>query len=236
MITEVREIPRAPLAHVDDIEAELRGDILERARTVFGYAAEAFNARGPLARALAVLEIAPLQKAAVEQYMKTKERAWQTHKKTILHWISTVVWPGALMLTYYTLTHFDVLNWTSSLGPTGSLACGVFIAVLILGVLGGIAGNVYAAEDVDDFEHKHVWKQFSLGGPDKYEGYIPVHVLNQALQLKAEVPAAQFTVYELQDIVQRIPRPLPDPFLLVELGAEKYFIAVWDEREFEAQC
>jgi hypothetical protein len=49
------------------------------------------------------------------------------------------------------------------------------------------------------------------------------------------LPEVKFSIHELHAEVSEVPNPLPDPFMEVILGTEHYFIAVWDEREFEAK-
>ena len=65
-----------------------------------------------------------------------------------------------------------------------------------------------------------------------YPRYVPVFVLNYANQIKRECPGAEFAVHELY----RELAPQPDPFLLVRHGSEQYYVAVWDEKDYERRA
>lgn len=79
------------------------------------------------------------------------------------------------------------------------------------------------------------WETYQLGhkyDEDKYwhkpyENPIPEHVLSKAIQIKREIPEAQLYIEEFTAI--------PDPFMFVELGSERYCFEVWDEPEFEGR-
>lgn len=64
-----------------------------------------------------------------------------------------------------------------------------------------------------------------------YRGEVPEFVLNKALQIKKEMPQANFHVWDMQSF--------QDPFLSVSFGEfphqESYFIEVWDEPKFEGR-
>jgi hypothetical protein len=60
-----------------------------------------------------------------------------------------------------------------------------------------------------------------------YHKAVPEHVLLKAMQIKCEAPQTQIWVQELQEH--------PDPFLLVSMGSEKYYVEVWDEPKFEGR-
>lgn len=71
-----------------------------------------------------------------------------------------------------------------------------------------------------------VWNMTNL---DDYAKPVPEFVLRKALQIKDELPNATFAVDELS---QRAPDP--DPFLIVSLAKERFYIEVWEEPKFEA--
>lgn len=62
-----------------------------------------------------------------------------------------------------------------------------------------------------------------------FEGEVPEFALSHALEIKNKMPTAIFKVEELR-VEKRY-----DPFLIVSCGKERYYIDVWEEREFEAQ-
>jgi len=80
----------------------------------------------------------------------------------------------------------------------------------------------------------------------KYKKPIPDFVLSKAVQIKEACPEAQFFVDALTTRVRRryatYVKPKVssstvydyDPFLVVQLGDERYWIEVWNEPEFES--
>lgn len=97
------------------------------------------------------------------------------------------------------------------------------------------ARKLDAAEGVDRYSvmaRVASWKVYRL---DQYSKPVPEYVLEKALQIKRECPAAGFQIEEL-DVVK-------DPFLIVTGPGElrgsivipqRYHIEVWDEAEFES--
>jgi hypothetical protein len=61
----------------------------------------------------------------------------------------------------------------------------------------------------------------------KYDGYVPEFAISRSVEIKQHLPAAQFYIDELR-VDKRY-----DPFLVVSCGAERFYIDVWDEPEFE---
>jgi len=57
---------------------------------------------------------------------------------------------------------------------------------------------------------------------------MPLHVEYKARQIAESVPGAIFETETLRDQSRQY-----DPFLVVRLGDERYYIEVWDERDFE---
>jgi hypothetical protein len=76
------------------------------------------------------------------------------------------------------------------------------------------------------------WKACSIA---EFPGNIPEFVLAKAVQLKQELPKVRFEIESLYGERERIIRPLPDPFLVAILEDERYYIDVWDEKEYEAK-
>ena len=247
LIKDPRSITRTPLAHGDDVEAALRGDVLARAHQEFGYVGESFGARGPLAKALADLGIAPLDTNQVEQYKKSKERIWTKGRRARARVIATLVAPTVVWGLFYAIKMYFGLHLASDGGPGSALGVMIFTASALT-IVGWIITNDIVGSEVSDLRCVRSWKTFAFGAKNysdhrgkeyanhaNYTGYVPVHVLNMALQIRSVCPIATFYIDELTLEVAQVPRPLPDPFLKVSLGSESYYIAVWDEREFEAK-
>ena len=244
---DVREIPRMALSHVDDIEANLRGEVLTKASKMFGYAADTFNAVGPLAKVLVDLGIAPLDTVAVQLYMKSKEKKWCRRYDA---WFRTLLVAGPVVALLGALFSESCLHASAdTLGAT--VAIGVIVTAITLLVLNLF---IFERNPFSTVEYTHSWAQYVLGRTrydtglqrrkfgyaeavyvEPYTRYVPVHVLNIAVSVKTAVPEAVLYVHELQQTQMEIPKPLPDPFLEVRLDSERYYIAVWDEREFEAK-
>lgn len=228
---DVRKIKRVALTHSDDVEAELRGDVLTRAHKEFGYVGDSFGARGPLAKALVGLDIHPLDAAMVEQYKKSKERKGGDIADK-WHCLAWAAWIGIVGIV-----------WAKNYSPRGDMSDYIFAGFMTLAITclvmvlfwHGIAAN----ELLPSYRKSWGWKSFGLGrtatGFTSYRGYIPVHVLNTALEIRTACPGIAMVIDELTLSIENIERPLPDPFLKATLGSESYYIAVWDEREFEAR-
>lgn len=242
-VKDPKQIKKVPLTHVDDVAAELRGDVLSRASKEFGYIGESFDARGPLAKALVKCGISVLNSAEVLAYMQSKKKIVK---------IDTL----ARRAAYTRFTGFAsiaILNASAPflLGQNYNVVMAIVASVIAFGAFCVIGAMVKDFSKGFEVERKTHWVSYSFGEKQKdepmswngvrkpeilpYTGYIPVHVLNEALALRTEVPESTFFVYELTHSEDRVASPLPDPFLEVAHGAERYFIAVWDEREFEAR-
>lgn len=221
------------MEHFDNVDAQLRGEVLREAHELFDYKADAFGAAGPLAAALRKLEIRPLRPEQVAAYMASKEYTKTYNKRERAARIGlSSIWAVALGLCAvwapYALAH---KGWD----PVAPF----LVSLLVVGVLGTVGW--FAFLDISGYVpnedvvivQKWMTKPLCPGG---YSRYVPVHVLNLAVQVKKKVPACELYVHELTRVEQRRAVPALDPFLQVVLGAENYYIAVWDEREFEARA
>ncbi len=269
-ITDPKTIETVALTHVDDVSATLRAEVLERARKEFGYAADTFGHQGPLAQALMQAEVTPLKTADVQQYMKSKERAWVSHRAWLMRAVMLVS-PALAGIGVIWATHNKYFNF----GKDSVMDFMSFVLLLVASGVGTVILNVVYKNPVSDREYKRYWREYGFGdAPQRatapeggtameqynrnmaalrtsqilgqhyaqgikrssYNGYIPVHILNLALQVREACPEANFVIHELTLSMENVPKPLPDPFLSVTLGSEEYFIGVWDERDFEARA
>jgi len=228
--SDVRKIQRVPMTHTDDVAAQLRAEVLEKAHKVFGYTADTFGARGPLAKALSDLGVAPLHSDQVEQYKKSKEKRWVSSNRLKNNLIGVGVWLGIEAVAYGLIRFF---------GGGSEVKYSVLGVIAAAYAVFGIP-CINMGEFIDKMAHRRLWRTFTLGSKDRYADpyprYIPVHLLNVALQVKAQIPDCEFTVEELTHESEQVPRPLPDPFLWARYAGERYCIGVWDEREFEAKA
>lgn len=76
------------------------------------------------------------------------------------------------------------------------------------------------------------WENYPLRG---YEGNVPEFVLEKAVNIAKALPQTEFQIVQLVERSDRKERTqrLPDPFLIASLGNERYYIEVWDEKEYE---
>lgn len=236
---DVRSIPRMVLDHVDDVEANLRGEVLRQAADNFGYCAESFGATGPLAKALRELGIAPLDTAHVERYKKSREHVRMVNRRAWAHWLLSVV-PVSVALP------LNIVFWNNTVGPLPTMGVAL-LSVIANGVLA-----IGFDRALTSRKHTWAWATYVLGprtgdammdmygrtihrSVSRHTRYVPVHELHLANQIRVACPQVQFGMDELTYSLEDMPRPLPDLFLWTQLAGEKYYIAVWDEREFEAR-
>jgi hypothetical protein len=101
-------------------------------------------------------------------------------------------------------------------------------------------------DKVYSYKRELRWREVGLVG---YTGFIPETALSMAVQIKKECAAAEFAVEELGEVLikhetgsERRRREAEerrewlrrhDPFLIVKLGSEKFYLDVWDEDNFE---
>jgi hypothetical protein len=244
-VRDPRTIQRVVLKHGDDVEAELRGEVLTKAYELFGYQADTFKSRGPLAATLAKLSIAPLDQTEVDLYKKSKEKKWTVNYRMTGFVVFNVAWPfltiGAVLALKAFFSWHEVADFTT--------LDGVCIGFAVLTLFGYFVGNSIISDELKNVRYTRDWKTWPLGKKaeevrnngnartaERYPRYVPVHLLNLAVSIKQTLPAARFYVEELQVTHEDIPKPLPDPFLVVTHGSERYTIGVWDEREFEAKA
>lgn len=74
------------------------------------------------------------------------------------------------------------------------------------------------------------WKRFSMRG---YKHPIPKSVVQMAVTIAQTIEGVSLEIEEM--VVTQAPKALFDPFLIVTQGKEKYYVAVWGEKDFEAE-
>ncbi len=125
----------------------------------------------------------------------------------------------------------------SWIGATLSLVCfgpallGWFVSwkVGLASLIGLIAGLVMVGSVAGTtVKEQASWNVTPLLG---YGSQVPKDVLRLAVQLKKRLPSVELMVHELVQSERVL-----DPFLAARLGKTTYFVAVWDEPKFEAQC
>lgn len=235
--TDPRNIRRTTLRYSDDIESNLRAEVLEKARNEFGYVGESFGAQGPLAKAIIKSGIEILDTAQVDAYRASRVKTEvfeprKNTKKTIIVTVGTIFNATSLLSAWGYFFHFSMFD-----GLFGLFLMLPFVAMM--GILFAFTSR-FPDQIGTKFTRETFWTTYSLGSVSRqsnpaYRGYVPVHVLNSALVLRSELDDVNFDIIELTVKEFNSPLPLPNPFMLAKRGSEQYYIAVWDEREFESK-
>lgn len=201
--------------------------VLAEAAKTLGYGFEP-ALRGTLLEALRKLEIAPLNRDAVEKYKSSKEKnGWYSGTKVWLGMIASLI--SVVALTWFIDHKFA--NWDQFSFPN-FLVIGLSLGIVVFSII--TLWFTFSDDAIIGEGTRYVrnWTVNSLHG---YSNFVPEHVLSKALEIKKEVPEAKFLVYDLMEHSETYKRPRrdPDPFLEVVLREERYYIEVWDERDFE---
>ena len=108
------------------------------------------------------------------------------------------------------------------------------VATSVVGVVGMVA-CLLATQSMCGHGRRthHLWKTYDIS---VYEGLIPDHVLNKAVQIKdAYKPSNESLFFQVEALVSSTEnkvRPEPDPFLVVHNHkGELYYIEQWDEKD-----
>jgi hypothetical protein len=225
MSTHAIELPRVTSADVKQLFDSQRRDLLDRAVDKLKY--RIADTRTLLGK-LAFLDILPFQTSAVEAYKKSKEKIG--------------IYSGTLGVTIWACAHIAVLalliiaGWYTPWHNPGDWAGFECAALVIGGYFGiGIFGSGALLINLDRIgtgsRSITRWTSVNLAN---YTGVIPDHVLNVALQIQEAVPTASFGVHYLETVNDYKESPVrdPDPFLVVALNNEHYYVEQWDERDF----
>lgn len=226
-ITSISQIARIPLHN--DPEAELRGDTLQKAAQLFDYKAQSFNAFGPLAKALSALDIIPYKEEEVRAYMASKKR----NIKVSWSFLTWLLIPCFFLPITLWIERLCLPSWKAVFHVAPTLP-NIFFFIIF-----GIGGAAFCHDFIPSVRYIREWTTHAFGNPHGYEPtyprYIPIHVLNYAVQIREALPKASFLIHELTSKTETTIVPRHDPFLEVVLGPEHYFIAAWDEKDFEAK-
>lgn len=216
-------LPRMTLA--DGLETE-RVKLAKQAQQKLGYTHLATQIAVPdaLLYALRDLGITPFKTAHVERYMNSKKRVGMySDTKT------------ALLITFALgvfLSGVGIAFQHARTGPEWVRAVAVFGS--IFGLLAAILTVMYWCNDAGHGTRTiRKWKRYNLSG---YQDAIPEFVLQRALLIEERTPLASFYIDQLVEGEENNQAPVrqPDPFLVVTLGHESYYVDVWEEKEYEA--
>ena len=88
--------------------------------------------------------------------------------------------------------------------------------------------NAYKQQKVDEVSNSYTRGQWCAYALAQYSRAVPEFAISRAIELKRELPDAQFFVEEI--VTSRI-----DPFMYMVCGGETYYLDVWDEPGFEGR-
>lgn len=215
-------LERMKFTVIDGTESQGRQQLARNALSVLGYAklAQAMTVPDALLFTLRKLDIAPFVRSKVVAYKDKKARPsmWSGHKKALRFGVAAagfllaaVKWP---------------INWsTFTMAALGDVAFFVMAVVFAIVALGYTLDR-----DMRGERTTREWRPCPIA---TYDGNIPPAALSQALAVKNALPAVEVYVDRLIETTEKIERPDRDPFLMVKLGNERYWIDVWDEAKYE---
>ena len=195
---------------------EEKGEIASKVSKLLGYNMLGFTRNvKELGMALKELGIQPFDPSSVNKY---KQTMLKTKHRTKVKWqrlgVGALALAVFLPLAWYRLA-LRPSSWFESL-------------VWLLAVASMVAAGVFLVHS-SDFRATNAWERTTLSS---YSGNVPEFALMRAVEIKERVPAAYFNVEYLTHTESYIPFTV-DPFLIVILGNESYYIDVWDEPQFE---
>lgn len=218
-------IPRTKFTQFDGSMDQARQELATAAKDSLGYnkLAQVITIPDALMYGLRELDIEPFARSGVEAYKakKAKPGMWSGHVQGL--WSVSVTLALAGIAAW--INHFT--NWDN---PSLN-GFGVMIVTALSCVVAIIALNCFYNDNWRGERITRHWHMVSLSG---FDGTVPEFVLDRALLIKCKVPSAEFYIDQLFLDVEHTRIPDRDPFLVVRLKDETYWIDVWDEKEYEA--
>jgi hypothetical protein len=216
---------RLPAPNGKDDQAKIAND----ARRLLGYSvmAHALTIPSSLSYALRELEIEPLNERAVKAYKESREHTgmWSGTRNA---WTRVII-----AICFFVASGFCLDMKLSKLGGTYSHGWGTSsTAMLILGtafLLYAFGSGVIGENIGHGTRTQHRWETTNIAS---YTGNIPEFALIKAIQIKEKLPRATFQIEQL--VAEREEKvPEPDPFLVVVLEDERFYVDVWEEAQYE---
>lgn len=198
--------------------AQTRKQLLSDAAFKLGY--KPSDAKSLMYRLLA-LGIVPFKTDEVKAYKSSKAKTgmYSGTRNVILYWsISGGVLIGCI-----------AARWVIDL-PKHNVLDIIFFVGAVFGALASFFGLMPPFWDAIG-HGRRTNRQWNSSTIPSYEGMIPDHVLNTALQIKNTIPEATLSVVYLAEVQDYKERPMPDPFLRVTSGNEEYYVEQWDEKD-----
>lgn len=214
-------IPRMVLTDLEKEAAQDRVKLATAAHRTLGYKklALAIATPGALLFKLRELGMEPLNPQQVAKYKRSKEKiGLRSNTKMGI--------TALVSLTVFLPLFVAVMN--AKTATPGLIGLAVFFGIGTLG--SAVTSLVFAIQGWGYGNRTQtVWREENLPG---YDGSVPEHILAKAVEIKNNVPSAEFSVDRLVEIREYKEAPLPDPFLIVRAGTESYYLDVWDEKDY----
>lgn len=216
----------SPLLSSDESDRKV-AEVASEAAEVFGYEPLLRKyGRESLIAALAKLDIRPFTNESVAQYKATMLAKLREQSKFFARHEDFAAFASVIPGMLGALAAFSGFFWTIDL-----LVSGVHESNL-LHAAGFPLGIILCMIAIRVFKiSQEAWslKWAKLGD---YRMPLPVSVLEDALRIRKELPSAKFSVdYLTTENAEKA----ADPFLVVECGGAEFYIAVWDEPDFEGK-
>lgn len=192
--------------------AEQTAEMREGLKKV-GYTVPLPCAAGPLMRTLIKLGMEPLNTNQVEQYKQSKCKKYISSRNRFK------------LISYTICTAVSTWLYLWMTDPYGRYIAPVILFGISIAACTGVAS---------DMTNKKVSRKWSRCEISRYNQLIPAHILSKVLEINKALPDASFHVDCLvKEVEYEVPIRLQDPFLLVTLGQESFYLDVWEEPEFE---
>jgi hypothetical protein len=166
---------------------------------------------------------APFTRTSVEQYKEKK-----------LKELNVAPWEQIFFENGFQAS-FLIMLMLSLVATVFHISGAEFIAEIIVAVstaalvLTGIFLLVLYARRREALWHNYSWQRLPL---EKYSEQLPFDVAERIAKIHRSLPCAEFKVDHL--VCERR-NPDPDPFLIVCYGGQEFYIAVWDEPDFDGK-
>lgn len=208
-----------------------RTQLAKDAKAKLGYKklAQAIAMPGALLYQLRLLDIQPLVTGRVSDYQRSKKHvgAWSGTIKSAFAAICALLALGSFV---YGMMAEGRLGYETKWLPIHYAlnVCALALTVLCFLRTFGAWGTKFG-------HGRRVVRDWFKSSLEDFTGNVPEFALAKAIQIKEALPKAKFDIEYLAYAEQNNPNPapLPDPFLVATLDDERYYIEVWDEKEYE---
>ncbi len=179
------------------------------------------RAEAPLAKALHTMGCRPFTEQSIQKYKEklNKKVEWDNS----FAWIN---WFFGVRVVLFCILFAKI--WSLASNPSGGREFAIVFSSLFYITFEIIWNCIKMSKRT---KKQGTWHSWHLNG---YIREIPEFVLETAVEVKQRCPKVVFYIEEFF-VIDKIEKKLVDPFLIAELGNEKYYLEVWDEPTFKGQ-